>query len=252
MPIHTTKLGAATLLAGALFAAGAQAQTAAPAAGAQPAQAQPNPSAPVKLDMQALQGTDWTKVCGKPAPGQKETCFTTRDFTTDPKQPPQVALAIYDVKGEDNRVARVLLPIGLMLRPGVRFSVDKGAATPGAYEFCMPNGCFAETQISGKVIEQMKKGTVLNVVAKGPAGNEITFALPLANFGKGFDGAPIPTEVLQKRQEEQQAELQKQLQERALAQRQALEKGAAGAAPAAGAPAPAAGAAPAPAAPAKP
>ncbi len=197
--------------------------------------------------MLTLEGTDWTKVCGKPAPGQKETCFTTRDFTTDPKQPPQVALAIYDIKGEDIRTARVLLPIGLMLRPGVRFSVDKGAASSGVYEFCMPNGCFAETQLSGKVIDQMRKGTVLNVVAKGPAGNEITFALPLASFGKGFDGAAIPTEVLQKRQEEQQAELQKQLQERALAQRQAIEKSST-AAPAAGAPA----AAPAPAAPAKP
>lgn len=255
MSIQTMKLGAAALLAGALLAGQAEAQPAPPAAGAPAAggQAQaPNPSAPVKVDMQTLEGSDWTKVCGKPAPGQKETCFTTRDFTADPKQPPQVALAIYDVKGEDNRIVRVLLPIGLMLRPGVRFSVDKGAASAGAYEFCMPNGCFAETQVNGKVIDQMRKGTALNVVAKGPANNEITFALPLANFGKGFDGAPIPTEVLQKRQEEQQAELQKQLQARALAQRQQLEQGAAGAAPAAGAPAPAAGAAPAPAAPAKP
>jgi invasion protein IalB len=249
MPIQTTKLGAAALLAGALLATQAQAQTAAPAPAAPQAGAQQqNPSAPVKVEMQTLEGTDWTKVCGKPAAGQKETCFTTRDFTADPKQPPQVALAIYDVKGEDNRIVRVLLPIGLMLRPGVRFSVDKGAASSGAYEFCMPNGCFAEAQVNGKVIDQMKKGTALNVVAKGPANNEITFALPLANFGKGFDGAPIPTEVLQKRQEEQQAELQKQLQARALAQRQQLEQQ--GAAPAAGAPA--AGATPAPAAPAKP
>lgn len=248
MSMQTMKLGAAALLAGALLASQAQAQTAGAPAGGQPGQA-PNPSAPVKLDMKTLEGSDWTKVCGKPTPGQKETCFTTRDFTTDPKQPPQVALAIYDVKGEDNRIVRVLLPIGLMLRPGVRFSVDKGAASSGAYEFCMPNGCFAEAQVNGKVVDQMKKGTALNVVAKGPANNEITFSLPLANFGKGFDGAPIPTEVLQKRQEDQQAELQKQLQARAQAQRQQLEQ-----APAAGAPtaAPAAGATPAPAAPAKP
>ncbi len=252
MSMQTMKLGAAALLAGALLASQAEAQTAAPAApaaGAQPPAGQPqNPSAPVKVDMLTLDGTDWTKVCGKPAPGQKETCFTTRDFTTDPKQPPQVALAIYDVKGEDSRIVRVLLPIGLMLRPGVRFSVDKGATSAGAYEFCMPNGCFAEAQVNGKVIDQMKKGTALNVVAKGPANNEITFALPLANFGKGFDGAPIPTDVLQKRQEEQQAELQKQLQARALAQRQQLEQAPAGGAAAPGAAAPAA---PAPA-PAKP
>ena len=242
MPIHTIKLGAAALLAGALLAGQAAAQTAAPAPAAAP-QGQPqNPNAPVKIDMQTLPKTDWVKVCGKPQQGQKETCFTTRDFTTAPDQPPPVALAVYDVKGEDSRIVRVLLPIGLLLKPGVRFSVDKGAQSEGAFEFCMPNGCFAETKVAGKVLDQMKKGTTFNVVAKGLANNEVTFALPLSNFGKSFDGAPIPPEVIQKQQQDQQAELQKQLQERALAQRQQLE-----AAPAAGAaPAPAPAAAPAP------
>ena len=247
MRIQTIKLGAAALLAGALLAGEAQAQTAVPAApagGAPQGQAQ-NPNAPVKIDMQTIAKTDWTKVCSKPQQGQKELCFTTRDFTTAPDQPPPVALAVYDVKGDESRIVRVLLPIGLLLKPGVRFSVDKGATSDGAFEFCMPNGCFAETKVNGKVIDQMKKGTTFNIVAKGLANNEVTFALPLANFGKSFDGPSIPPEVIQKQQQEMQAQLQKQLQERAQAQRQQLEQSMA---PAAGAPA-AAPAAPAPAAP---
>lgn len=247
MPIQPTKLGAAALLAGALLAGQAQAQTAAappPVAGQAP-QGQPqNPNAPVKIDMQTLPKTDWTKVCSKPQTGQKELCFTTRDFTTAPDQPPPVALAVYEVKGDEGRIVRVLLPIGLLLKPGVRFSVDKGATSEGAFEFCMPNGCFAETKVNGKVLDQMKKGTTFNVVAKGLANNEVTFALPLANFGKAYDGPAVPPEVIQKQQQEQQAELQKQLQDRAEAQRKALEAAqkaapAAPAAPAAGTPAPA-------------
>ena len=243
MPIQPMKLGAAALLAGALLAAQAQAQTAAPAAPAgAPPQGQPqNPNGPVKIDMQTLPKTDWTKVCSKPQQGQKELCFTTRDFTTAPDQPPPVALAVYDVKGDDARIIRALLPIGLLLKPGVRFSVDKGATSEGSFEFCMPNGCFAETKINGKALDQMKKGTTFNIVAKGLANNEVTFALPLANFGKSFDGPAVAPEVIQKQQQEQQAELQKQLQERAEAQRKALEAQsaapAAGAAPAAAPPA---------------
>lgn len=246
MPIQPMKLGAAALLAAGMLAGltpiVAEAQTA-PAA---PGQAPQNPNAPVKIDMQAVAKTEWTKVCSKAQAGQKDLCFTTRDFTTAPDQPPPVALAVYDVKGDDNRIVRVLLPIGMLLKPGVRFSVDKGATSDGAFEFCMPNGCFAETRVNGKVIDQMKKGTTFNIVAKGLANNEVTFALPLSNFGKSFDGPAVPPEVIQKQQQEMQAELQKQLQERAEAQRKALE--------AAQSAAPPAGAAPAapPAAPAKP
>ena len=242
MSIHAKKFGAAVLAAGALLAAQAQAQTA--PTGAPPAGQQPqNPNAPVKIDMIALEGTNWTKVCSKPQPGQKELCFTTRDFSTAKDQPPPVALAVYDVKGEDSRIVRVLLPIGMLLKPGVRMSVDKGATTDGSFEFCMPNGCFAEARMNGKAIDQMKKGTTLNIVAKGLANNEVTFALPLANFGKSFDGAPIDPAVLQKQQQDMQAALQKQLQDRAAAQRQQIEQQNA-AAPAAPASAPAAPAKP--------
>ncbi len=247
MPIQPIKLGTAALLAAALLAGQALAQTAAPAApaaGAAP-QGQPqNPNAPVKIDMQAVAKTDWTKVCSKPQAGQKELCFTTRDFTTAPDQPPPVALAVYDVKGDENRILRALLPIGMLLKPGVRFIIDKGAPAEGAFEFCMPNGCFAEARVNGKVLDSMKKGTTLNIVAKGLANNEVTFALPLANFGKSFDGPAVAPEVIQKQQQEMQAELQKQLQDRAEAQRKALE--AQPTPPAAGAPAAA------PATPAKP
>ncbi len=224
MPIQPIKLGTAALLATALIAGQALAQTAAPAAPAQAAQGQQqNPNGPVKIDMQGVPKTDWTKVCSKPQTGQKELCFTTRDFTTAPDQPPPVALAVYDVKGDENRILRALLPIGMLLKPGVRFIIDKGAPSEGSFEFCMPNGCFAEARVNGKVLDAMKKGTTLNIVAKGLANNEVTFALPLANFGKSFDGPAVPAEVIQKQQQEMQAELQKQLQERAEAQRKAIE-----------------------------
>ena len=72
----------------------------------------------------------------------------------------------------------------------------------------MPNGCFAETRIKGPVLDQMKKGKQLNIVAKGLANNEVTFVLPLAGFGPAFDGPAIPPEVIAKQQQEMQAELQ--------------------------------------------
>ncbi len=228
MSIQPMKLGAAALVTAALLCGQGLAQTAAPAApgapGAPAGQPQQNPNAPVKIDMQVVPKSEWTKVCSKPQAGQKELCFTTRDFTTAPDQPPPVALAVYDVKGDENRIIRVLMPIGLLLKPGVRFSIDKGATSDGSFEFCMPNGCFAETRVKGNVIDQMKKGKMFNIVAKGLANNEVTFALPIEGFGKAFDGAAIPPEVIAKQQQEMQADLQKQLQAQAEARRKQLEQ----------------------------
>ncbi len=256
MPLYMTRTRAAALIAclglsaqllggGPAFAQAAKkpAAPAAPAADA-PAQGQPaqgqQPQGPIKVDLQPSQA-DWTKVCGKDQGNNKEICYTTRDFGSDPKQPPAIAVAVYDIKGEDTRIVRLLMPVGLLLRPGFRFSIDKGPQTDGAFEICMPNGCFAEAKVKGVVIDQLKKGTLLNVAVKNSVNNEVTFTLPMAGFGKAFDGAPIDPKVLQ----QQQQELQQQLEAKAKQQRQVIEQQQnGGTAPAGTAPAPAAPAQP--------
>jgi invasion protein IalB len=206
----------------------AQNKPAAPAAPAAPAPAAPSPT---RVELQPSQG-EWTKVCGKDQVANKEICYTTRDFGTAADQPPVLALAIYDVKGDDTKIVRLLLPIGLMLRPGFRYAIDKGATLEGAFEICFPNGCFAESKVKQATIDQFKKGTTLNVSVKNQVGAEVIFSVPLAGFGKSFDGAAIDPAVLQQRQQDLQKALEKQADE----QRKALEGGAANPAPAPAAP----------------
>jgi invasion protein IalB len=225
-------------------AAPAQAAPAEPAAGSPAPQPAPQ-QGPMKVELTPTQN-DWTKVCGKDQAANKEICYTTRDFSAQKDQPPVLALAVYDIKGEDTRVVRLLMPVGLMLRPGFRFSVDAGQPTEGAFEICFPNGCFAEARVKGTNIAELKKGTTLNVDVKNQANNLVTFAVPLAGFDKAFDGPAVDPKVL----EEQQKKLQAELQKRAEDERKKLEAAKPDATGGAGAPVPAAPAAPA--APAKP
>ncbi len=241
---RTTALVACLSLAAALGAAPgafAQAKKPTPAPAAPAGQAQPAPAqgqqaqGPIKVDLKPSQ-PDWTKVCGKDQGNNKEICYTTRDYSADPTQPPAIALAVYDVKGDDTRIVRLLMPVGLLLKPGFRVTVDKGPQIDGAFEICMPNGCFAETKIKGISVDQLKKGTTMSVAVKNSVNNEVDFNLPLAGFGKAFDGPAIDPKVLQAKQEE----LQKQLEEKAKQARQALEQQQGGVtAPVAPAPAPA-------------
>jgi invasion protein IalB len=177
---------------------------------------------------------DWTKVCGKDQNNNSEICYTTRDFVSDQGQP-VLAVAVYDVKGpQAQRIMRLLMPLGLLLQPGIRFAVDQGQATPGKYAICFPNGCFAEAPVNADFITTLKKGTNLNVSVQNQTGREVTFAVPAAGFAKAFDGPPIDPKVL----EEQQKKLQEELEKRSEELRKRLESSAPAAAGAAGSPAP--------------
>lgn len=208
----------------------------APAAPVPAAPAAPAPAAPAGPQVVELVGSqpEWTKVCGVNPDNKKKVCYTTRDFGQQVGEPPVLAVAVYDVEGEDKRQIRILMPLALLLKPGFRFGVDKGERLEGKFAICFPNGCFAEAEIGGPVINTLKKGAVLSVVVRNQVNNEITFSLPLKDFGKAFDGAAIDPKVL----EEQQKLLQEQLQKKAEEERKALEGAAGGPAPAP-APAPA-------------
>ncbi len=156
---------------------------------------------------------EWTKVCGKDPTANKQVCYTTRDFSAEAGKPPVLALAVYDVQGDDTRIVRMLMPIGLMLRPGFRFAVDTGSTTDGTYEICFPNGCFAEAKIKGNTLDAMKKGKMISVSVRNRDNAEVVFDTPLEGFGSSFDGAAIDPKVLQEQQQKLQAELQKRAED---------------------------------------
>ncbi len=240
------RFGALTLAAGLVLAAGgafAQAtKPAAPAAAAPaPAPAAPAPAAPpsgpVRLDLMPMQAP-WTKICGKDQGSGKEVCYTTRDFGQAADQPPTLAIAIYQMANEERRIARFLLPVGLLLKPGFRLVIDKGEPIDGKFAICFPNGCFAEAELNNATLGALKKAQTASVIVRNQANIEVTFNLPMKDFGAAFDGPAVDPKVLA----QQNQELQKQLEEKARQQRQQLEQQQQS-----GAPAPA----PAPAAPAK-
>jgi len=199
----------------------------APAPAQQPAQGQAAQTGPTVVQVKPEPSqTTWTKVCGKDQAANKEICYTTRDFVSDQGQP-VLAVAIYDVKGDPNKIVRFLMPLGLLLQPGIRFGVDTTQPTPGRYAICFPNGCFAEAQVKDDFINAMKKGTNLNISVQNQAAREVSFSIPLSDFAKGFDGAPIDPKVL----EEQQKALQDELAKRQEELRKRLGGGAADATP---------------------
>src|SRR5271166_1887107 len=195
MSFLITRLGAAAFAMGLTLAAGvALAQTApakpatpAPAApGAQPAA--PAPAPPSKVDLVSPE-PQWVKLCGKEQTTGRDACQTMRDFGTSADQPPMISMQVFELQGEEKRKLRfMMLPIGMLLRPGFRVVVDKAEPIEGKYDMCFQNACTAEVEISPTTLSNMKKGQNLAVVmrvpqAGEPSGRELTLNIPLKDFG---------------------------------------------------------------------
>jgi len=218
MSLHLKRFaGAAVAALLASGAANAQ-QAGAPAAGAPAPATPPAQGAPSKVDAVPVQ-PEWNKICEDDPQTKKQTCLTTRDFGVQADQP-MFAVAVYDQKGApEPNLIRLLMPLGTPLRAGFRLVVDKNPPESGSFEVCFPGGCFADAKIKTAFVDAMKKGEKLNIIVKQPSGAETTIAIPLAGFGKSWDGPPIDRKVL----EEQQKKLQEQLEKKAEEQRKQQE-----------------------------
>ncbi len=232
MSFHVMRLGAAALAVG--LAAGSiavaaqkgpvkpapQNEQAKPGAQGQPAK----PAPPSKVDLVSPE-PQWAKFCAKEPNSGREACATMRDFATSADQPPMISVNLFEVKGEEKRKLRLLmLPIGMLLRPGFRVIIDKGEPIDGKYDMCFQNACSAEVDIGPKTLEALKKGQTMSIEMRvpggDPSGRELTFNLPLKDLGVAFAGPPTDPKVL----EQQRQALQQQLQKKAEEQRKLLEQ----------------------------
>ena len=162
-------------------------------------------------------------MCGKDGqpnvPGQKDVCFTIKEARLDTGQ--FVASAgLIELDGEQKKVLRVTLPLGLLLRHGTRMIVDTQQPMTGTYNFCLPNGCWADFEVNQDFVGRLKKGQSLVLQAFNLNGQVASFAFPLVDFVKANEGPATDPKVL----EEQQKKLQDELQRRADEARKRLEQ----------------------------
>jgi invasion protein IalB len=170
--------------------------------------------------------TPWTKICGKDQEANKEICLTTQEARADTGQLLASAL-VREVQDDPKKQFIVSVPVGMLLRPGMRVVLDQNAPQPIAYSVCFPNACYGDMEINADYVAKLKKGQSLVIQTLNQVGRTINFPLSLKEFAKAYDGPPTDLKVV----EEQQKKLQDELQKRAEEARKRLET-----TPAAGAP----------------
>jgi invasion protein IalB len=155
----------------------------------------------------------WTKFCLKgKEPNAKEVCFTGKDARIESGMP-VVAAVLIEPKGEQKKILRVTLPLGMELIHGTRVIIDQNQPMTAPYVICFANGCMSDYDASADMIAKMKKGRGLIVQAINSTGQPISLVLPLKDFAKAYDGPPTDPKVFEEQQRKLQEELQKKADE---------------------------------------
>ncbi|HFB2048824.1 MAG: invasion associated locus B family protein [Hyphomicrobiaceae bacterium] len=119
-----------------------------------------------------------------------------------------ISAAIRKVEGDKRQTLMVMVPLGMALQPGVKAAVYTKKQWARAqkkeqvkdnelkplslkYSFCHAAGCTAEIDAPKALINSMKTGGGLMVLALNSTGRPVAFPIPLVGFKKAYNGKPI-------------------------------------------------------------
>jgi invasion protein IalB len=180
--------------------------------------AQQAPAAPA--DQQAGAPTDqppvvyspWTKFCGKDNAQAKEVCLTVKEARLETGQF-LAGAALIEQQGEEKKLFRVTLPLGMQLPQGTRMLLDKEQPLQGRYIVCLPNGCMADFDVNLDFVAKLKKGQQLVLQGINLPGQAASYMLPLADFAKANEGPATDPKKFEEDQKKLQEELQKKAED---------------------------------------
>ena len=186
---------------------------------AQPAQQAPAPAEQQQQQQAAGEQppvvySPWTKFCGKDNnnPQAKEVCLTVKEARLETGQF-LAGAALIEQAGEEKKLFRITLPLGMQLPQGTRMLLDKEEPMQGRYIVCLPNGCMADFDVNKDFVAKLKKGQQLVLQGINLPGQAATYMLPLAEFAKANEGPPTDPKKFEEDQKKLQEELQKKAEE---------------------------------------
>ena len=156
----------------------------------------------------------WTKFCGKDQNNAqaKEVCLTVKEARLETGQF-LAGAALIEQAGEEKKIFRVTLPLGMQLPQGTRMILDKEQPLLGRYIVCLPNGCMADFDVNAEFVGKLKKGQMLLLQGINLPGQAASYQLPLVDFVKANEGPATDPKVFEEQQKKLQEELQRKAEE---------------------------------------
>jgi invasion protein IalB len=139
--------------------------------------------APPELEMTERQFQDWVLRCGRSEQGP-EVCEMQQQ-QTDSEGRTVMAVAVGTVPGSSDVGLLIILPLGILLPPGVSLQIDGGADVPLQVERCERQGCRIERLVEPALLNRLKAGREAKVFfeAYDPEGQLRRLGVPISLLG---------------------------------------------------------------------
>jgi len=153
----------------------AQAQEAAPDTGG------PSATGPGSM----VKGTHgaWQVSCRTPPGAKEEKCALVQSVTAEDRPNVGLTVVFYKAIGEDKKLLRVVVPLGVLLPTGLGLKIDGQDVGNAPFLKCSKKGCIAEVVLQDEVIKKlMGGGTAMFIIFDTP---EAGIGIPISLQGFG-------------------------------------------------------------------
>lgn len=89
-------------------------------------------------------------------------------------------------EGQNEARGIMILPLGVLLEPGVEMQIDDQQSFKFKIRYCEPGGCAAFLSLNDQVLNMMRNGKVAKITLQSAQGKSLTFEMSLKGFGDMF------------------------------------------------------------------
>jgi invasion protein IalB len=101
----------------------------------------------------------WQVSCRTPPGAKEEKCALVQSVTAEDRPNVGLTAVFYKAIGEDKKLLRVVVPLGVLLPTGLGLKIDDQDVGNAPFLKCSKRGCIAEVVLQDEVINKLKTGT---------------------------------------------------------------------------------------------
>ena len=125
----------------------------------------------------------WQVSCRTPPGAKEEKCALVQSVTAEDRPNVGLTVVFYKAIGEDKKLLRVVVPLGVLLPTGLGLKIDGQDVGNAPFLKCSKSGCVAEVVLQDEVIEKLKGGgTAMFIIFDTP---EAGIGIPISLQGFG-------------------------------------------------------------------
>jgi invasion protein IalB len=125
----------------------------------------------------------WQVSCRKPPGAKEEKCALVQSVTAEDRPNVGLTVVFYKAIGEDKKLLRVVVPLGVLLPTGLGLKIDNQDIGNAPFLKCSKKGCIAEVVLQDEVIKKMMGGgTAMFIIFDTP---EAGIGIPISLQGFG-------------------------------------------------------------------